>query len=103
MSAKEDGSDLRVEAIIPEQPSGMAWLPDGRLIVTSMRDRKLMRREHDGRIVVHADLTDHATGFCNEVITDRHGRAYVGDFGFDLDSGAPMATGSIHRVDPDGT
>jgi sugar lactone lactonase YvrE len=102
MSAKEDGSDLRVEATVPQQPSGLGWLPDGRLLVSSMRDRKLMRREADGTLVVHADLSTHARGFCNEVIVDQQGRAYVGDFGFDLDAGAPMGPASIHRVDPDG-
>jgi sugar lactone lactonase YvrE len=102
MSAKEDGSELRVEVTVPEQPSGLAWLPDGRLLVVSMRDQTLMRREADGSLVVHADLSGHAGGFCNEVVVDQKGRAYVGDFGFDLDAGAPMAPASIHRVDPDG-
>ncbi|MDT0570250.1 SMP-30/gluconolactonase/LRE family protein [Streptomyces sp. DSM 3412] len=102
MSAREDGSDLRVEAIVPGQPSGLAWLPDGRLLVASMQDRTLLRRETDGSMVVHADLSGHVNGLCNEVIVDRHGRAYVGDFGFDLDNRAPMAPGSVHRVDPDG-
>ncbi|TDO51654.1 sugar lactone lactonase YvrE [Kribbella sp. VKM Ac-2527] len=103
MSAREDGTDLRVEATVPQQPSGIAWLPDGRLLVVSMRDRRLMRREYDGTLVVHADLSEHATGFCNEVIVDDQGRAYVGNFGFDLVKGGPMTPASIHRVDPDGT
>lgn len=103
MSANEDGSDLREEAHVPGQPSGMDWLPDGRLLVTSMRDRLLMRREHDGTMVVHADLSQHAGGYCNEVIADKHGRAYVGDFGFDLDDHGPLVPASIHRVDLDGS
>ena len=36
-SALEDGSDLRTEATVPEQPAGLGWLPDGRLLVVSMR------------------------------------------------------------------
>ena len=103
ISASEDGSNLCLEATVPEQPSGIAWLPDGRLLVVSMRDRKLLRREHDGTLAIHADLGDHATGFCNEVIVDANGRAYVGNFGFDLVKGGPMTPASIHRVDPDGT
>ena len=39
LSAREDGSDLRTEAEVPAQPSGLGWLPDGRLLVVSMRDR----------------------------------------------------------------
>ena len=54
----------RVEKIadVPQQPSGMGWLPDGRLLVVSMRDRKVLRREADGRLVTHADLSSVANG-----------------------------------------
>jgi sugar lactone lactonase YvrE len=103
MSANEDGSDLRVEAVVPGQPSGMDWLPDGRLLVTSMRDRLVLRREHDGTMALHADLSKHTGGYCNEVIVDKHARAYVGDFGFDLAEGGAVVPASIHRIDPDGT
>jgi len=48
-SMREDGSDLREEASVPEQPSGLGWLPDGRLLVVSMRDRKVLRREPEPR------------------------------------------------------
>jgi sugar lactone lactonase YvrE len=37
------------------------------------------------------------------MVVDAHGRAYVGNFGFDLMGGAPLDTASLHRVDPDGT
>lgn len=102
-SAREDGSDLRTEAEVPEQPAGLGWLPDGRLLVVSMRDRKVLRREPDGTMVTHADLGAHATGHANDMVVDAGGRAYVGNFGFDLMSGAPLETAALHRVDPDGT
>ena len=35
LSVKEDGSDQRLEAEVPNQPSGLGWLPDGRLLVVS--------------------------------------------------------------------
>jgi len=35
ISVAENGSDLRVEAKVPQQPSGLGWLPDGRLLVVS--------------------------------------------------------------------
>ncbi|MEU4240254.1 SMP-30/gluconolactonase/LRE family protein [Actinoplanes sp. NPDC026619] len=101
-SARADGSDIRVEATVPEQPSGLGWLPDGRLLVVSMRDRKILRREQDGSLVVHADLGGHATGHLNDMAVDDQGRVYVGNFGFDLMGGAPLAPASLHRVDPDG-
>jgi sugar lactone lactonase YvrE len=103
LSAREDGSDLRTEAEVAQQPAGLGWLPDGRLLVASMRDRKVLRREVDGTLVTHADLGGYATGHANDMVVDDQGRAYVGNFGFDLMSGAPLETASLHRVDPDGT
>jgi sugar lactone lactonase YvrE len=102
-SCREDGSDLRVEAEVPGQPSGLGWLPDGRLLIVSMTDRRVLRREHDGSLVTHADLSAYATGICNDMSVDAQGRAYVGNFGFDLMGGAPIATAALHRADPDGT
>ena len=48
-----------VESIveIENQPSGLGWLPDGRLLVVSMLDRKVLRQEPGG-FVVHADLSE---------------------------------------------
>ena len=68
-----------------------------------MRDRKILRREADGTLVTHADLGAYATGHANDLVVDAEGRAYVGNFGFDLMSGSPLETASLHRVDPDGT
>jgi sugar lactone lactonase YvrE len=103
VSATEDGQDLRVEAEVPQQPSGLGWLPDGRLLVVSMRDRKLLRREAGGELVMHADLADHVGGHPNDMVVDAQGRAYVGNFGFDLMGGADIAPSWLLRVDPDGS
>lgn len=103
VSAAEDGSDLRVEADVPPQPSGLGWLPDGRLLVISMRDAKLLRREQDGHLVVHADLEPHVAGHPNDMVVDGEGRAWVGNFGFDLMGGAEIAPTVLLRVDPDGS
>jgi sugar lactone lactonase YvrE len=103
LSAREDGSGLRTEALVAQQPAGLGWLPDGRLLVVSMRDRKILRREADGTMAVHADLSSHATGHVNDMVVDARGRAFAGNFGFDLMGGAPLETASLHRVDPDGT
>lgn len=102
-SVLPSGSDLRIEASVPDQPSGLGWLPDGRLLVVSMRDRKILRRESDGSMVVHADLSRHSTGHLNDMVVDASGRAYVGNFGFDMTGGGEFAPASLHRVDPDGT
>jgi sugar lactone lactonase YvrE len=108
------GGDMRVELAIEDQPSGLGWLPDGRLLFVAMKGQKVMRREADGRIVQHADLSGLATFLCNDMVVDAHGNAFVGCFGFDLDKfmadngpaalwtaeGPPRAP--IMRVTPDG-
>jgi sugar lactone lactonase YvrE len=103
LSATADGSDVKVEATVPGQPSGLGWLPDGRMLVVSMRDATLLRREPDGELVVHADLGPHVGGHPNDMVVDADGRAYVGNFGFDLMSGAAIEPTRLLRVDPDGT
>lgn len=103
LSAAEDGSDLRTEADVPNQPSGTGWLPDGRMLVVSMRDRTIQRRENDGRLVRHADLSGHTDWVLNDMIVDDRGRAWVGSFGFDLMAGEPSSPAPMMRVDPDGT
>ena len=96
--------DGEVETIahVDQQPSGLGWLPDGRLLIVSMRDRKLLRREPDGSLVVHADLSDVAAGPLNDMVVDAEGRAYAGNFGFDLMGGAPLDTARLAMVTPDG-
>lgn len=86
---------------VPGQPSGLGWLPDGRLLVVSMTDRKLMRLEAGG-LVVHAGLSGIATFHCNDMVVDSVGRAYVGNFGSDYSTGEPLQAAKLARVDPDG-
>jgi sugar lactone lactonase YvrE len=102
-SAAEDGSDIRTEAEVPGQPSGLGWLPDGRLLIVSMRDGRLLRRETDGTLVCHADLSGYINGHLNDMVVDTHGRAFTGEFGFDLMGGADFKPAGLLRVDPDGT
>ena len=87
---------------VPACPSGLGWLPDGRLLVVSMEDRRLLRLEDDG-LVEHADLSEIATFHCNDMVVDWVGRAYVGNFGFDLHQRADPAAAVLARVEPDGS
>ena len=88
-------------AHVPERPSGLGWLPDGRLLVVSMLDRSLLRLD-EGKLSKIADLSALATGPCNDMVVDAHGRAYVGNFGYDRHAGQEPRTTCIARVDPDG-
>jgi sugar lactone lactonase YvrE len=85
------------------QPSGLGWMPDGSLLVISMRDRTLRHLEPDGTLSIHADLSAHAGGHLNDMVVDDDGRAWVGNFGFDLMSGGEFHAAMLVRVDPDGT
>lgn len=92
-------SEVVVE--VPNAPSGLGWLPDGRLLVVSMTDRRLLRLDPDG-LTEAADLSELASYHCNDMVVDDQGRAYVGNFGFDLhDHGAPTSA-EIVLVTPDG-
>jgi len=86
---------------VPQQPSGIGWLPDGRMLVVSMLDRRVLRLE-DGALVEHADLSAHAPAACNDMVVDTHGRAYVGHFGFDMYGGESPEDSSLLLVLPDG-
>ncbi len=85
---------------MPGNPSGLGWLPDGRLLVVSMSDRRLLRLDPDGLTEV-ADLSALASYTCNDMVVDKKGRAYVGNFGFDHIN-EPMKPAEIILVTPDG-
>lgn len=86
---------------VPNQPSGLGWLPDGRLLVVSMTDRKLLRLDPGG-LAVHADLSDLAPFHCNDMVVDAQGRAYVGNFGFNTFAGEEPRATCLIMVSPDG-
>jgi sugar lactone lactonase YvrE len=97
-----DGTEETVLEV-PEQPSGLGWMPDGSLLVVSRKDFRILRRSADGEVAEHADLSSMAKGHLNDMVVDAQGRAYVGNFGFDLMAGADPAPTDLIRVDPDGT
>jgi sugar lactone lactonase YvrE len=97
-----DGEEDEVMAV-DGQPSGLGWMPDGSLLVVSMRDHRLLRRGADGTVSLHADLSAVCTGMLNDLVVDGAGRAWVGDFGFNLMDFDDPVTTSLKRVDPDGT
>ena len=86
---------------VPGQPAGLGWLPDGTLQVVSMTDRLLLRLER-GKLEEIADLSQFFKYNANDMTTDAMGRAYIGNFGFDLDGGGEPTSTSMVCVDPDG-
>jgi sugar lactone lactonase YvrE len=99
-----DGHAETVVTIAHDEPSGLGWLPDGRLLVVAMETQRLLRVEPNGTVVEHADLSDIARGSINDMIVAADGTAYVGDMGSRIhDPSSPRVAGQTIRVDPDGT
>jgi sugar lactone lactonase YvrE len=85
-------------------PCCVDWLPDGRLLIVSAREGRLLRQEPDGSLVTHGDLgsvSNPPAG--NELVVDGRGNAYVNGGGFDLVAGEPFAPGIVALVTPDGS
>jgi sugar lactone lactonase YvrE len=97
----EPTGTLTAVAEVPGCPSGLGFLPDGRMLVVSMHDRRLMRLDPDG-LREHADLSGLAPWHCNDMAVDANGRAYVGNFGDDSAPPAPPAPTVLIAVEPDG-
>lgn len=86
-----------------ELPFCIDWLPDGRLLIVSGRDCRLLRREQDGSLATHADLRGLSDKGWNEIVVDGRGNAYINGGGFDLMAGESFAPGMIAMVAPDGS
>jgi sugar lactone lactonase YvrE len=102
LTVDADGQTAEVMTV-EQQPSGLGWMPDGSLLAVSMKDHRVLRRSPDGDVTVHADLTEYCGGHLNDMVVDAEGRAFVGNFGFDLMAGADPAPAVLARVDPDGS
>lgn len=96
--------DVTIEAVVDNQPSGLGWLPSGELLVVSMLDRKLLRRESTGALTEVADVSVQARGSeANDMVVDAHGGAYISVLGFNPYIGEPISRAPLIRVDPDGS
>jgi sugar lactone lactonase YvrE len=103
ISTALDGHADTVVRVEDDEPSGLGWLPDGRLLVVAMETQRLLRVEPDGELAVHADLSSAARGSLNDMIVAADGTAYIGDMGVRIhELGAERRAGQTFRVAPDG-
>ena len=102
VAVDSNGRDEKM-LIVDGQPSGLGWLPDGSLLVVSMKDRRLLRRSPTGELSVHAEVGRFCGGHLNDLVVDKQGRAFAGNFGFDLRAREEPKPASLVRVDPDGS
>jgi sugar lactone lactonase YvrE len=82
VSVSQDG-EVKTVAEVPDRPSGLGFLPDGQLLVVTQANSVVLRLAPDGP-VTYSDLTVAELKFPNDMVVDGHGRAYVGDSGFDI-------------------
>ena len=87
---------------MPSFPFCIDWLADGRLLIVLASDRLLLRREHDGSLVTHTDLSSLSEHPWNDIVVDGRGNAYIGNTGFDFPAGE-FAPGILALVTPDGS
>jgi sugar lactone lactonase YvrE len=78
-------------------------MPDGSLLIVSMKDHRVLRRSPSGEVTMHADVSEHCGGHLNDMVVDARGHAYIGNFGFDLMGGGDPAETVLVHVDPDGS
>lgn len=99
MTADPEGRS-EVVVSLPQSPSGLGFLRDGRLLVVSVGDGLLLRLDPDG-LHTTADLKAVGSVIPNDMVVDSEGRAYVGDDAFDISAGPPKP-GRIILATPDG-
>jgi len=97
-----DGKSEVIVGGVASLPFSIDWLPDGRLLVVSGSDGLLLRRDPDGSLVTHADLSRLSDHPWNEIVVEGRGNAYVNNIGFDF-PGGEFAHGIIALVKPDGS
>jgi sugar lactone lactonase YvrE len=100
--AIDTGGESEVVVRVPSSPFCIDRLPDGRLLVVSAREGLLLRREPDGSLATHADLSGLSERPWNDIVVDGRGNAYVGNLGFDFPEGE-FAPGSVALITPDGS
>jgi sugar lactone lactonase YvrE len=94
----DPAGDSRVIARVKSLPLCTAWLPDGRLVIVSSPDGRLLTWRPAGPLEPFADLG--RPGW-NDVVADGRGNVYVNRVGFDPTAGAEFRPGFVHLVTPD--
>lgn len=88
-------------ATVPGRPGGLDWTVDGILLVVSMERRAITAAAQDGQMMLYADLTSLVNDLANDLLVNAHGRAYVGNYGFDYEHGEDPSATRLVRVNPD--
>lgn len=97
-----DGRSEVMTRVPTTVPFSIDWLPDGRLLIVSGQEARLLRQAPDGSFETYADLGGLAKGW-NEIVVDGRGNTYVNGSDFNFGGGGPFIPGVIALVTPDGS
>jgi sugar lactone lactonase YvrE len=89
----------------PQMPGGLGWLPGGDLLVVDCLERRILRVDAAGvkpMVRVHADVSGLMRHPANDMHVDPDGVAWVGGYGFDPETDAPVPSPLV-AVAPDGS
>ncbi len=87
---------------IVNRPSGIGFMRNGKMILSSMADKKVLVFDFENTPSLLCDLEPFVTGDINDLVVDDNDNVYVGNFGYDLFGGASEAPGSICLINSDG-
>ncbi|HEY1489167.1 MAG TPA: SMP-30/gluconolactonase/LRE family protein, partial [Micromonosporaceae bacterium] len=88
-----------VVARVDSLPLCTAFRPDGRLVIVSSPEGRLLLRDHDGTVAPYVELGH--PGW-NDIVIDGRGNAYVNGAGYDPATGA-FTAGGVTLAAADGT
>lgn len=92
------GAEWEVICEVAGMPSGLGFLPDGDLLVVSMKEQRVMR--WTGSVLVEwASLRGLVRGMINDMLVDEKGRCYVGGFGHSMNTEADFGPTPLTLVD----
>lgn len=99
----EGKNEVIIRVPFPSIPMCIDFLPDGRLLVVSTHEKRVLRREPDGSLATYADLSVLSDLGFNEIVADGRGNAYVNGAGFNLLAGEKFVPGIIALASRDGS
>ncbi len=86
---------------MPERPTGLGFLPDGRLLINTRGDQKTHRLDPDG-LHLYADMSRMLGARLDDMVVDSKGRAYVNRRHKTPSDGRAQPTGYLALITPDG-
>ncbi len=101
IAVDSDGNSEVMARVPTTVPFSIDWLPDGRLLIVSGPEARLLLQEPDGSLATYADLSGLASGW-NEIVVDGRGNTYVNGSDYKFAPGEPFIPGMVALVTPDG-